>query len=452
MDVPILIAAYYFPPTGGAGTQRFAKFCKFLPAHGLRPVVVTRASDEQRGAAFQEDASLDSGEGGDVRRVPGGGSPVLGRAARAAGFYLDEETWVRAAIPEAFRLCETHRPRAVVTTTPPYAVYHLGRSVSARFGIPWVLDLRDPWTLDAWRVFRSPLHLAFDFRHMRRALREADLVVANTREAAAAYAGLGADPARLVTIPNGFAQEDFGEPLLPEEAVRDEPGPRFRLVHVGTLHSIDGKPGLTRNTFFRHRARRVDPLGRTGYYLLHALARLRDADPPSFEALRVDLYGWVHPSHSALLRSLDLEEKVVLHGYVGHPRALRALRTADAIFVPLHGVPPGERALVVPGKLYEALASGRPVLAALPPGDGADLVRHVRGGVAVSPTDPAAMAGALSRLVRDKVSGVPSTPADRARLAPYDRRALTASLAERLHGLLGRVPSPPVPIPRAVPS
>ncbi|MBZ0153624.1 MAG: hypothetical protein K8J09_19030, partial [Planctomycetes bacterium] len=36
-----LIVAYYFPPKGGAGTQRFAKFAKFLPAHGVEPVVLT---------------------------------------------------------------------------------------------------------------------------------------------------------------------------------------------------------------------------------------------------------------------------------------------------------------------------------------------------------------------------------------------------------------------------
>src|SRR5690606_13363337 len=117
-------------------------------------------------------------------------------------------------------------------------------------------------------------------------------------------------------------------------------------------------------------------LGRTGLYLLHAIALYREAVGAEQAArqLSVHLYGQMDESHLALIQQLGIASLVTVHGYVAHHESVAALLAADAVFVPLHGVPAGERALVVPGKLYEALASERPILAALPPGDGADLV------------------------------------------------------------------------------
>jgi len=35
----VLILTYYWPPSGGAGVQRWLKFAKYLPQHGWKPVV-----------------------------------------------------------------------------------------------------------------------------------------------------------------------------------------------------------------------------------------------------------------------------------------------------------------------------------------------------------------------------------------------------------------------------
>lgn len=37
----ILLISYFFPPRGGVGVQRVVKFCKYLPQHGIKPVVIT---------------------------------------------------------------------------------------------------------------------------------------------------------------------------------------------------------------------------------------------------------------------------------------------------------------------------------------------------------------------------------------------------------------------------
>ena len=42
----VLIIAYYWPPAGGSGVQRWVKFAKYLPSNGWQPVVCTPLNPE----------------------------------------------------------------------------------------------------------------------------------------------------------------------------------------------------------------------------------------------------------------------------------------------------------------------------------------------------------------------------------------------------------------------
>lgn len=433
----VLVVAYFFPPKGGAGTQRFAKFCKYLPEHGIEPVVLGAGADLRNRNAPNDDPTLVAETSATVERVPEPTrAPFRLWLQRKLRFYLDEDVWAHVASDTAIAMARRHAVQAVVTTLSPYACYRIGERLRAELGLPWILDLRDPWSLDGWRRYRSAWHARWDLGHMRRALTGADFVIANVPQAARAFERLGADPARTVVIPNGFDEEDFAGV---------EPAPRtdgrFRLVHMGTLHSIDAPEGLTRNTWSMRRHRQIEPLGRTGHYLLHALARLQARIPDLGRRLVVALYGTVDASHRELAARLGVTDLIEEHGYVPHRQSTAALLAADAVFVPLHGLPAGERALVVPGKLYEALASERPVLLALPPGDGVDLVHGLQAGLTVPPTDAGALADALHDLLERHARGAPLRGCARDRLQVFTRRHLTGLLASVVEAAVARRPT-----------
>ena len=42
----VLIIAYYWPPSGGSGVQRWLKMSKYLPENGWQPVVYTAEGAE----------------------------------------------------------------------------------------------------------------------------------------------------------------------------------------------------------------------------------------------------------------------------------------------------------------------------------------------------------------------------------------------------------------------
>lgn len=434
----VLVVAYYFPPKGGAGTQRFAKFCKYLPEHGIEPVVLTVTEDEKSEHAPHDDASLAHGDCRVERVAEPANVPFSMRMRRKLRLHVDADEWAHAACERALELADEQPFDAVVTTLSPYACYRIGERLQKELGLPWIADLRDPWALDAWRDYPSLIHARADLGRLRRTITGADYVVANVPEAKRAFVELGALEDRCVVIPNGFDDEDFAS----VEATRTTSAEPLRLVHVGTFHPASIDAGMTRNTLLRARNRQIEPLGRTGYYLLHGVAMWRDAVGAELAAkqLSVHLYGEVDASHRELMRSLGIEKLFTMHGYVPHQQSVEALASADAVFVPLHGVPGGERALVVPGKLYEALASERPVLGALPPGDGADLIESMNAGVVVPPTDANALAKALGNMVAAHLDGRVSNGCQRVRMSGFSRRSLTERLAAVFGAAVSRKP------------
>ena len=435
-----LIVAYYFPPKGGAGTQRFAKFCKFLPDHGVEPIVLTVDAALRTEHAPHDDASLAVDARTEVHRVATPATVPLGlRLRRRLRLHVDEDEWVHAATPVALRLARERACDVVVTTLSPYACYRIGERLQREAGLPWIVDLRDPWALDGWRVHPSALHARLDVARMRRTLARADFVVANVPEARRAFLALGARPGRCVVIPNGYDAEDFELAQSARPAPRASGGP-LQLVHIGTFHPADTAAGPTRNTLRRVRTRQLVPLGRTGFYLLHAIARWRDAvgAAAARSRLAVQLFGQVDRTHRELIDELRLGELITVHGYVPHRASVAALLTAHAVFVPLHDVPSGERALVVPGKLYEALASERFVVGALPAGDGADLVRRLAAGAIVGPTDVGGLAAVIGDLTEQYHRGALPHGAERSRLTPFSRVQLTARFARLLTAAVER--------------
>lgn len=445
--VPVVIVSYYFPPLGGAGTQRFAKFCKYLPEFGYRPIVVT-SQESTAPSAPSADSGLLSDIHGEtvIVRVPERPPVPLSlarRAAMALRFRVDMEAWVARAFSHVRKAIVDYSAQALIVTASPYAAAALGPLMKRQFRIPWILDLRDPWALDGWRSYPTWLHARYDFSRMRAALRDADLVVANAPAARQAYLALfGRDADSVWTIPNGFDDADFDQ-------AKESPGAShaassvFRVVHVGTLHDADPSSGRSRRGWARKTWRRVFHEGRSARYLLMGIAELKRRRPDLYRRIRIELIGHVDPSHERLAQQLGVWDAIDLHPYMPHSETIERLKRADCVFVPLHGVPQDEKALVVPGKLYEALASGRFVLGILPPGDAADLIQLTGAGATCPPGDIPGVARILGELIADWSRGCRRKGAPMEKLAPLRRWCLTRDLAMALDTVRGAATLPP---------
>lgn len=430
----ILIAAYLFPPEGGAGTQRAAKFAKYLRELGHRPLVLTgplEGLSVRSGDKFDRSLLADV-EGVEVFRVP----PI--NASGGTGMH-GIESWIRPATEAGARIVSAHGVDAILVTMSPFSLAYAGQALRRATRVPLIYDLRDPWTLDGWPLYRSVLDWWRDRYLMLRTLGEADGVIANTPEAGRCLRELlpKLDESRLCVIPNGYDAADFEGAL--EQAGADPA--KFHLVHTGTLHSKALYPPAGAlaavKRFVNYRAETIVREGRTALHVLRAMRRLREGGHELAGQLRLVLVGSRDALTERCVAESGVADQVELTGYLEHRASVAWLRRADALFLPLHGLPPGARSRIVPGKAYEYLASGRPILGCLPAGDAREMVERSGVGFVADPCDDVAIAARLDELLRLwHEERLPKGPSPW--VARYERRRLTEDLVDFVDAIVAR--------------
>ena len=427
----VLFLAYHFPPLGGPGTQRSTKFAAHLPALGHLPLVVTGPGvstsrwdprDDTLLAELPPEVEVVRARG----PVP---EPGQGRRDR----WLDRATpfsrwWVEAAV--AAGRSRVGECNAIYASMAPYETAVAAARLAQESGLPWIADLRDPWALDEMRVYPSAAHRRRDLQRMRSALSSAHAIVMNTPEAAAAvrraFPELGL---KLVTwVPNGYDARDFaGRPPSDERE-----GP-LRIVHTGSLHtelgSRHGTSRLVRSLLGG--AEDIDILARSHVHLLRALEH-----PKLAGHVELHLAGALTPMdrQASAAAAVPVHE----HGYLDHAGSIALLRSADLLFLPMHDLPRGRPARIVPGKTYEYLAAGRPILAAVPAGDARELLATSPVARLCAPTDVRAMTEHVAtelEYVRSR-GRRPDVFADG--IERYERGALASELAGVLDRLVPR--------------
>jgi hypothetical protein len=404
----VLFLAPYFPPIGGAGVRRNVQLVRRLPGLGYRPIVVTGpGAPDYRWTPL--DAAVDDIGTVTVRRLsgpePSHGVRWEGRAERWLRLPTRWQRWWSSNALDVAASLEGEVD-LVHASLRPYSAARAAVAVARRLHRPLVMDLEDPWALDEMMVYPTKVHRRLELRAMASALAGADAVVLNTKEAAART--LESFPelrGRLVrAVPNAFEPDEFeGPPPARSDG-------RFRIVHTGSLHTEEGIRHRSASRLRRALAGKVDGvdfLPRSHVFLVEALERVLGRRPELREVVELHFAGVLTADDQQRLERLPYAKVL---GFLPHAESIELVRSADLLFLPMHDLPLGRRATIVPHKTYEYVASGRPILAAVPDGDARDLL--VASGTArlARPSDSEAMASLLEDEIQRWENGVGASP------------------------------------------
>ena len=362
----VLVLAYFFPPLGGAGVQRTLKFVRYLePLGWVATVVSTRSRHYPAHDPSLLDEIPESAQVLRTRAVPVANwlslVPYQLGLKRVAAFLNWPDGgigWMPFALATALRAARRNRPDVIYSSSTPQSGHLAALIVSRVTGVPWVADFRDEWAADAFRADQPRILARLAARLERGLVRNASRVVV-----AADYfrlEGLAEDDPRRVVIVNGVDEADLPSGVGPRSD-------RFVLAHVGTVYGIrDPSP------------------------VLRALERLIQGGMIDGKRFTVRLVG------SFWLDRFDPPPSVHVErtGYVRHGTAVEEVCKATALllYVPSSSLAPS-------GKLFEYLASGRPILSVTSPNNLASrLVREWNAGVVADPRDEAAIEKALLTL------------------------------------------------------
>lgn len=437
----VLIISYYWPPTGGSGVQRWVKFAKYLPQEGWQPVIYTPENPEQLAVDTSLEAEIPaeaeviktriiepyelyksflrksghSKEAVEVNPVNAQDKSLAQKVAmwiRGNLFRPDPRClWIRPSVRFLKKYLKDHPVDLIVSTGPPQSMHLIGRRLSRETGLPWIADFRDPWTKIFYFKHLS-MTKATERWHMRmekKVLDDASAVVAVSPLVQQEFQSVTRTPVELIT--NGYDECDFAAGSQ-EGGCREAawgPDRDFTIVHTG-LFASDGNPVT----------------------LWKVLGEKCAKDESFNKALKIKLVGKTDEPVIAAIKEAGLADRLIDLGYQPHAAAVEEQRKASLLILPLRREP--EYRAVLPGKLFEYLASWRPVLGIGQPDGAMSLILNTtKTGVVFDWEDGASIRRFIDLCWENHLKG--SLTVDDADISQYSRRNLT----RRMAGLFNRL-------------
>lgn len=421
-----LIVSLYFPPMAGLGPLRLGKFARYLPEFGWEPFVLTTTVRED----YPQTTALQISEA-NIIRVPyrvlsfalkqkilaGGnapartatGAPSLRKWAyqavkllspiyhrpEIASLLVRDRKWDQAAYARGIEVIRLEKPTVIHASTS----FSLAAKLSQDTGIPWVAEFRELWSQNPRNRKIFPLQL-LEARKEKETIKTAGAIV-TISDTLARY--LEEFHRRQITvISNGFDEEDYAEkvPLTS----------KFTLTFIGGLAD----------------RRRLHPP------LFEAIGELRREGLISEQNFELRFIGTdLQDDIRGLADKFQIADVTTLDSWVPLQESIRRQKESSALFFMLGWMDPTEYG-VCPGKVFEYLGAGRPILGcATEQGDISKVVSGSGCGVIASRKDD------IKAILARWVSEFRTTGNVTYRYAPkpeivkeYTRRELTRKLAD----------------------
>ena len=378
----VLIITYYWPPTGGAGVQRWLKFSKYFRQFNWEPIIYTPSNPDfpindetllKDVLPNLEILKTQINEPYDVYRK------IMGKKKTDTvnqGFLSESKEnkvlqkmmiWVRGNffIPDARKFwikpsvsylsdyLKKHKIDAIISTGPPHSMHLIALGLKQQFNIPWIADFRDPWTqID----FYNQLQLTKWADRTHKNLEKSVLKSANK---VVTVSGHWAEDLKLLcdrnidVITNGFDADDFTS----TEDTNLMPG--FLFHHIGALNK-----------------------DRNPHTLWKVLGDLCKENNAFKRDLKLKFTGKTDAAVFESLKEHGIFENAEKTDYMAHSEVVKLLLKSPVLLLPLNDTP--NILGIVPGKLFEYLAAKRPIFAiGNVEGDTAKIIADAHAGTMV---------------------------------------------------------------------
>ena len=426
----VLIITYYWPPAGGPGVQRILKFAKYLPEYGWEPIILTIKNGEYPALdetlinevspkikVFRSEAkgpfSLYRRFSGDANHqpVPVGilsqkDLPLKKRIAKwvRLNFVIPDAKvgWRKPAIKLGKEIIEQENPDIIFSSSPPPTVHTIAKYLSKTAHIPWVADLRDPWSkIHYYKNNRSRITNKLDARMERKTLGKANRITTVSEHFGKL---IDVDKNKLHIISNGYDPKDI-------KSIRRSASGResFLMAYVG---------GLNENRFY--------PEFFSG---LKAFVEEQKLTPKD---ITLTIAGKMPEKYSQQIHEiLEGHVNLDIKGYISHAEAISLMETASTLLLFMEKVDNYEGH--IPGKLFEYMASGNYIVGAGPKNGEVQriLQENDSGQICQSETEIKQLLEKTYKLWREQKlnSAHPET------LKKYTRKYLTGLLADIFEGV-----------------
>jgi glycosyltransferase involved in cell wall biosynthesis len=390
----VIMVATYFPPAGGISTFRITKFVKFLPHFKWEPAVLTVREECYKECDFLTDKSLLKDVKDDliIYRTKIGKGPAILRSL----FKRLPTRWLGPLFATIGQVIKEEKPSLLYATGDPFFPLLVAPYAKVRYGLNYVIDLRDPWKLakpdEVPTSIKGKLFIVANNILEPIVINRAAKIIVVSEKMAKEYRE--AYPKRLaedfIVIPNGYDPDDYDS--IPAVEATD-----FTITYAGKF--LFGKS-------FRNPS-----------YFFEAIKILRD------RGCKV-VFQYIGEENKDINKMVDdcgISSQFQPLGHMSYTDTISYMKGADVLLLIGNGQETEQT-----GKIFDYLGCKRPVLAlASKKGGIADVVKDVEEITLIENENPSKIADAIFEFYNNRSK----KPVERENIAKYLRVDLTGELA-----------------------
>ncbi|MEG0916784.1 MAG: glycosyltransferase family 4 protein [Myroides sp.] len=353
----VLIIAYYWPPAGGPGVQRWLKFVKYLPDFEIEPIVYVPENatypiidqdlinqvnknvivlkqlikEPYKLASIFSKKSTTTISSGIIKAEKKQSFVEKMLLYVRGNFFIPDARvgWVNPSVDYLSDYIKTNAVDVIITTGPPHSMHLIGLELQKRFAVKWIADFRDPWTSIGYhKELKLTDKSAQKHKDLERlVLTKADTILTTSFTTKQEFAAITQKSIHVIT--NGYDIETIEKPPLDT---------KFTISHIGSLLSK-----------------------RNPHILWQALSEILQENEQFKSDFQLQLIGKVSSEIIDTIKEFQLDNYLNILGYVSHTEALKYQRSSQVLL--LIEIDSFETIGIIPGKLFEYMAAERPILA-----------------------------------------------------------------------------------------
>lgn len=420
----VLIIAYYWPPAGGPGVQRWLKFVKYLPEFKIEPIVYVPENPNYPIV----DKSLLTDVSKDVTvlklpiKEPYKWANLFSNASKTirkgiikerkkqslieklmlyirGNFFIPDarKAWVKPSVKYLLNYIKENNIETIITTGPPHSMHLIGLHLKTNLNLKWVADFRDPWTTIGYHK-NLKLTKASEEKHKQLeaiVLKSADQIIVTSSITKQEFKAITDQPIAVITNGHDKLKSSFEALDL-----------KFTMSHIGSLLSE-----------------------RNPENLWQVLSELVVSEINFAKDFQLNLIGTVSEAVLQSINSYNLKEYLNVIGYVPHDEAMAYQNRSQVLL--LIEIDSDETRCIIPGKLFEYMVSKRPIIALGPNGSDVEtILKETNSGNYFGYDEHDVLKETILKQYRQYQEGhLKSNPIHTEK---YSRRTLTKTLADLL--------------------
>jgi len=431
----VAIITYYWPPSGGAGVQRWLKFTKYLPEYGWQPIVFIpeNANYPSIDTSLEKDIPKEA----IIYKIPiwepydlyrkflgldkkNNINHTFNHENKRSKWKQKLSLWLKCNLfipdPRIFwlfkgvkaieQIMNDQKIEHLITTSPPNSVQLFGYFLKKRIpSLKWISDLRDPWTNI---FFEKDLPYSFISKWINKqielkTLTKANLLTTVSKSIARSYQN------RFPNLPCEVLTNGFDESDIIKVNHNIQRGKKITFSYTGTLFNLYNMP-----IFWK------------------AISEIIEDFPEYQSKIQIEIAGSISSEIMNSFKELNIERIIKFHGYVEHEKLQEIAQRTDIFLLT---TPRENHNGILTGKVFEYLAYLKPILCITSPNNNlADLIKTTKSGIVIDFDDINSLKNTIYDLVF-KYENQNLILNDYKNVSIFSRQHLTLQLSEYLNNL-----------------